>query len=208
MRLLQQPPGETASLPSAVGPGLLGIGTVAPPRKGFETDAPLCPPTPDTLGTARNVPKSYAGFPRSRASAAFPDGIRAPQRSVGDHVPTGRGAKVPALAELLPPRCGQEDREVAGAGRRPAVVAAETPRAPSRRRHPPAQLQAGAAGVESGSLAGPGSEPLGPLRREPGGGIRKEAFKSSQASGSGNKGGEGRSQFRGCPLGRRNAKGR
>lgn len=73
----------------------------------------------------------------------------------------GRGAKVPALAELLPPRCGQEDREVAGAGRRPAVVAAETPRASSRRRHPPAQLQAGAAGVESGSLAGPGSAWLG-----------------------------------------------
>ena len=127
-----------------------GLGWSPLHERGSRPLRPIDPPTPDKLGTARNVPKICTGFPGAGPAQQSP-AARTPRCSVGDHLCLLAGARSDGLsasrrpARRLPPRCGQEGREVAGQG-----GGGEPSRRDSARlqpQPPTAQPQAGAAGV-------------------------------------------------------------
>lgn len=147
MRLVQAPGRDRVTAHRC---GTRSPAMAAPPCEGFETAAPLDPPTPDMLGAPRNVPKICAGFPCAGPAQPSPAARTAPC-SVGDHLRllAGRGAKVsvPAAGQLCYclPAVGR--RAGVGSPRRGAAEPSRRDSARLQPQPPPAQPQVGAAGV-------------------------------------------------------------
>ena len=80
-----------------------GLGWSPLHERGSRPLYPIDPPTPDMLGTARNVPKICTGLPGAGPAQQSP-AARTPRCSVGDHLCllAGRGAtvSVPAAGQL------------------------------------------------------------------------------------------------------------
>lgn len=162
--------------------------------RGLRPLRPSVPQLQTRLELRAERPQVPCRVPSLRASAAVPDGT---------HSAVLRGGSPPGGARLS---AGWATASPLRAGGRGGRRAERRPyKQPQRLGAPsaPAAAASRAAGWRRrGGIWKPGRAQLRApalLRREPGGGIRKEAFKSAQASGSGNKGAKGGRNYTGAP---------